>query len=133
MDSPYTVNPPNDWSKFFVTNWEKDNGGAVPGFYNASDYITAFAVAILMDRIIGFGGDIHNGADYVKALESDPVFPHVYGGHGSTLGTLAIDTGTHSPKSIPMLVFEALGTGNVKDIKPLATYNINGADFLLLS
>ena len=35
-----TVKPPNQWSKFFVSNWEKDHGGALPSFYNAADYIT---------------------------------------------------------------------------------------------
>jgi ABC-type branched-subunit amino acid transport system substrate-binding protein len=127
-----TVNPPSDWSKFFVTNWEKDNGGALPSFYNAADYITAFAVAALIDRIIGFGGDIHKGDDYVKALEMDPSFPHVYGGNGATLGKIIIDTKTHSPKSLTMLMFQSLGTGNVKDIKPLATYDIKAANYKLV-
>jgi hypothetical protein len=127
-----TVNPPSDWSKFFVSQWEKDNGGEVPSFYNAADYITAFAVAKLMDDILGNGGDINNGDDYVKALEADPSFNHVYGGNGSTLGKMVIDTKTHSPKSIEMLLFQAQGTGNVKDITPLATYNIKAAGFTLL-
>ncbi|MCW3066267.1 MAG: amino acid transporter substrate-binding protein [Solirubrobacterales bacterium] len=127
-----TQDPPSDWSKFFVTNWAKDNGGGLPSYYNAADYITAFAVATLIDRIIGFGGDVKNGDDYVKALEMDPSFPHVYGGSGSTLGKIVIDTKTHSPKSIAMLLFQSLGTGNVKDIKPLATYDIKAANYKLV-
>src|SRR4051794_38209071 len=95
-----TVNPPSDWSKFFVTNWQKDHAGTLPSFYNAADYITAFAVAELIDRILGFGGDIKSGDDYVKALEQDPSFNHVYGGKGSELGQMVIDTKTHSPKRI---------------------------------
>jgi branched-chain amino acid transport system substrate-binding protein len=127
-----TVKPPNQWSKFFVSMWEKDHGGELPSFYNAADYITSFAVAKLMDTIIGFGGDIHSGADYVKALEMDPSFPHVYGGTATTLGQIVIDTTTHSPKAIEMLMFRSLGTGNIKDITPLATYNIKAANFHLI-
>lgn len=127
-----TVTPPNDWSTLFIKNWEKDHGGQVPDFYNAGDYVTAFAVATLMDRIIGAGGNINDGAQYVKQLDADPSFDHVYGGHGSTIGKIVIDTTTHSPKELQMLLFEALGTGNVKDIKPLATYNIKAADFKLV-
>jgi ABC-type branched-subunit amino acid transport system substrate-binding protein len=127
-----TVNPPSDWSKFFVTNWEKDNGGALPSFYNAADYVTAFAVARLVDQILGSGGDIKSGDAYVKALEANPAFPHVYGGNGATLGQMIIDPKTHSPKSIPMLLFQSQGTGNVKDITPLATYNVKAADYKVL-
>jgi ABC-type branched-subunit amino acid transport system substrate-binding protein len=127
-----TVNPPSEWSKFFVRNWEKDHGGTLPSFYNAADYITAFAVAILVDRILGAGGDIHSGADYVKQLNADPTFPHVYGGEGQKTGKIVIDTTTHSPSAIEMLLFTAKGTGNVADITPLATYNIKAADFKLI-
>jgi hypothetical protein len=127
-----TVNPPSDWSKFFVTNWEKDNGGELPSFYNAADYVTAFAVARLINDILGSGGDINSGDSYVAALEKNPAFPHVYGGSGSQLGQMIIDTTTHSPKAIPMLLFQSQGTGNVKDITPLATYNVKAADYHVL-
>jgi len=127
-----TVNPPSDWSKFFVQNWEKDNGGQLPSFYNAADYVTAFAVARLVDDILGSGGDINKGDSYVAALEKNPAFNHVYGGNGSQLGQMIIDTTTHSPKAIPMLVFQSQGTGNVKDITPLATYDVKSANFKLI-
>jgi branched-chain amino acid transport system substrate-binding protein len=127
-----TVNPPSEWSKFFVSNWEKDNGGHVPSFYNAGDYITAFAVAQLVDRILGAGGDIHNGEEYVKQLEANPTFPHVYGGQGQKTGSITIDTTTHSPSSLEMLLFTVPGNGNVADITPLATYNIKAKNFQLI-
>lgn len=127
-----TVNPPSEWSKFFVKNWEKDHGGALPSFYNAGDYVTAFALAQLIDRILGAGGDIHSGSDYVKQLNANPTFPHVYGGAGQKTGKMVIDTTTHSPSSLEMLLFMAHGTGNVKDITPLATYNLKAADFKLV-
>jgi hypothetical protein len=127
-----TVKPPNKWSQFFVTNWQKDHGGELPSFYNAADYITAFAVARLMDDILASGGDIRSGDAYVKALNANPTFDHVYGGSDAALGKMTIDTTTHSPKSITMLLFTAAGTGNVADITPVATYNVKAADFALI-
>jgi ABC-type branched-subunit amino acid transport system substrate-binding protein len=126
------INPPSPWGKFFATHWRKDHGGAEPAFYNAGDYITAFATAMIIDRILGSGGDIKSGDSYVKALEQNPTFPHVYGGTASANGTIVIDKTTHGPNAIPLLLFQGQGTGNVKDITPLATYNLNGSDFKLI-
>jgi branched-chain amino acid transport system substrate-binding protein len=124
-----TSNPPSDWSKFFIDQWGTDHSGELPSFYHAGDYVTAFAVAQLVDRILAKGGDIKSGDAYVTALEENPSFPHVYGGSGSTLGQIVIDAKTHGPKAIPMLAFQSMGTGDVKDIKPLATYDIKAADY----
>jgi branched-chain amino acid transport system substrate-binding protein len=123
------LNPPSAFGKFFLAQWKSSHAGALPAYYNAGDYVTAIATAILIDRIIGFGGSVHNGDNYVKALEMDPVFPHVYGGSASANGKLVINTTTHSADSIPCLLFQGKGTGNVADITPLATYNLKGADF----
>ncbi|QEC49278.1 amino acid ABC transporter substrate-binding protein [Baekduia soli] len=123
------VNGPSPWTKFFVENWKKDHNGETPNYYNAGDYITAFAVATLMERILAAGGDINNGDDYVKALEADPSFPHVYGGTATEVGKIVIDPKTHSPSALTMQLFQDKGTGNVADITPLATYGIKAADF----
>ncbi|WP_187368797.1 ABC transporter substrate-binding protein [Baekduia soli] len=129
FDNLDTANPPNPWSKFFIDNWKKDNNGDTPGYFNAGDYITAFAVARLMNDILKAGGDIHNGDDYVKALEANPSFDHVYGGSATEVGKMVIDTKTHSPSAITMLLFQSKGTGNWLDTTPLATYGINAADY----
>jgi hypothetical protein len=126
------LNPPSPWGKFFNTQWRKDHGGTPPAYYNAGDYITAFATAMIIDRILGFGGSVHNGDDYVKALNQNPVFPHVYGGSAAVNGKMVINTTTHGPSAIPLLLFQGKGTGNVLDITPLATYNLNGTDFKLI-
>jgi len=107
----------------------KDNNNVLPSFYNAADYITAFAVARLADDILGSGGDLNDGEQYVKALEANPEFNHVYGGNGSEIGKMVIDTETHSPSAITMLLFQSKGTGDVKDITPLVTYGIKAADY----
>ncbi len=126
------LNPPSPWGKFFLANWKKDHGGALPGFYNAGDYITAFASAMIIDQLLGMGGSVMKGPDYVKALEAHPTFPHVYGGSAGANGTIVISPQTHGPNAIPLLLFQAKGTGNVADITPLATYNIGGVDFKLI-
>jgi branched-chain amino acid transport system substrate-binding protein len=125
------TNPPSDFAKLFVTSWEDENGDP-PENYNAAYYAAAFAYAIMMDRILGFGGDINDGADYVKALDQDPSFPHVYGGSGKTTGAIVINPKTHTPTSIPILAFRAEGTGSTQDITLLATYDIGGAKYQVL-
>jgi ABC-type branched-subunit amino acid transport system substrate-binding protein len=122
------TDPPSDWSKLFVDSWESDNGNP-PENYNAAYYASAFAYAIMMDRILGFGGDIQNGADWLRALEQEPTFPHVYGGNGSQIGEIVLDPETHSPTSIPILGFRAEGTGSTEDITLLAEYDIGGRNY----
>jgi branched-chain amino acid transport system substrate-binding protein len=126
------INPPSPYGKFFLKEWKAAHGGALPAYYNAGDYITAINTAIIIDRIIGFGGDVQNGDDYVKALEMDPTFPHVYGGSAGANGQMVINKTTHSVDAIPLLLFQGKGTGNVADITPLATYNLHGTDFKLI-
>lgn len=126
------VNPPSPWGKFFLREWKKSHGGTLPAYYNAGDYVTAMSTAMIIDRIIGFGGDVKNGDDYVKALEMNPTFPHVYGGSAGSNGQIVINKTTHGPDEIPLLLFQGKGTGNVADIAPLATYNLHGKDFKLI-
>jgi branched-chain amino acid transport system substrate-binding protein len=127
-----TVNPGNDWAKYFIKEWSASHGGVAPYYESAGDYCTAFAVAILIDRILGAGGDITDGSQYVKQLEANPTFPHVLGGQGQKTGEIVIDTTTHSPSSLEMLLFQPPTNGTVSPIKPLATYNIKAADFKLV-
>jgi branched-chain amino acid transport system substrate-binding protein len=131
FDSLNVENPTNDWTQLFVDEFAKTNQGT-PGIYEAGYYVNAFAHALLMDRVIGMGGDIDNGEDYVRALEESPEFPHVYGGNGGTLGEMVIDLETHSPSSIPMIGFKDNGSGRYEDITQLATYNVGGRDFQML-
>jgi hypothetical protein len=122
------VHPPSDFSKLFVSNFKKDHGGEQPQNYHAADYSTAFGAAILIDRILGSGGNIHKGDDYVKAMNKNNVFPHVYGGKGKQIGKLIMDLKLHTPSSIPLIAFQSKGTKNPNDIKLLATYNVGGKD-----
>lgn len=123
--------PPSDWSKLFVDSWEAEKGGP-PENYNAAYYVSAFAYAIMMDRILGFGGDIQDGKSWLKALEMDTTFPHVYGGAGKDIGKIVLSKETHSPTQITCIGFESEGSGDTQGIVPLATYGINASEYKFL-
>jgi branched-chain amino acid transport system substrate-binding protein len=127
-----TQTPNNDWAKYFIKEWTTAHKGVAPDYYNAGDYCTAFAVAQLVDRILGAGGDVTDGSQYVKQLEANSTFPHVYGGSGGKTGEIVISTTTHSPSSLEMQLFQPPGNGQVTPVKPLANYNIKAAGFKLV-
>lgn len=130
-DSLDVSHPSNDWTKLFLEEFAKTNQGT-PGLYEAGYYVNVFNHALLMDHILGTGGDITKGDDYIKALEANPTFPHVYGGNGAALGKLTVDLQNHSVSAIPMIAFQDPGTGNYADTIPLATYNIKARDWKLI-
>ena len=127
-----TTTPNNDWAKYFIKEWKASHKGVEPDYYNAGDYCTCFAVAALIDRILGAGGDITDGSQYITQLEKNSTFPHVYGGSGGKTGEIVIDTTTHSPSSLEMQLFQPPGNGLVEPVKPLANYNIKARDFQLV-
>jgi branched-chain amino acid transport system substrate-binding protein len=127
-----TQTPKNDWAKYFIKEWTTSHKGVAPDYYNAGDYCTCFAVAALIDRILGAGGDITDGSQYITQLEKNSTFPHVYGGTGGKTGEIVIDTTTHSPSSLEMQLFNPPGNGQVTPVTPLANYNIKAAGFQLV-
>lgn len=127
-----TAEPPSDFAEIFVSNWEAENGSR-PEPESGNYYALAFAYATLMDRIIGAGGDIQKGSEWVKALEEDPSFPTVYGGSGKTPGQIVISKQTHSAVSIPLLAFKIAGDGSTEPTELLASYDIGAKDFKLLN
>lgn len=120
------LHPPSDFSKLFVSNFEKDHGGEQPQNYHAADYSTAFACATQIDRVLGMGKNIHSGDAHVAAMNKNNVFAHVYGGHGKQVGKLIMNKKTHTPSSLPLIAFQSKGTKNPNDIKLLATYDVGG-------
>jgi branched-chain amino acid transport system substrate-binding protein len=124
--------PNNDWAKYFIKEWKASHKGVAPDYYNAGDYCTAFAVAALVDRILGAGGDITDGSQYVTQLEANSTFPHVYGGSGGKTGEIVIDKTTHSPSALEMQLFQPPANGQVSPVKALANYNIKAANFQLV-
>ena len=118
--------PANDLSDLFVESYDKAYGSK-PDFYAANAYEQTLMFWDLVRRVVKDGGDPNSSDDLKAALEADPTFASVYGGNDSTIGELTIDLKTHGVASRPMGVFEYKGG----KVKPLATYNIDAADFAL--
>lgn len=118
--------PPNPWAALFVDEYRKTYG-SYPDFYAANYYEDTFIIWDLIRRVLAKGGDPTSGTQLQDALEEKPQFPSVYGGDATHPGELVIDPVTHSPSRRPMGLFDY----NYGNIKPLAYFNIDGADFTL--
>jgi branched-chain amino acid transport system substrate-binding protein len=114
----------NEWGNFFAKEY-KAAYGIEPDFYAANYYEDVFALWTLAQRVKAAGGDVNDGEQYVKALEADPKFQSLYGKGDGKTGSMTFDTKTHtlSERALTMYSF-ADGTP-----KPIATFNIGGADY----
>jgi len=121
--------PPNPWAKFFVDEYAKNiNAKVPPDYYTANSYEDAFTLWQLIMRTLKRGGNPKNADDLQAALISNPVFPSLYGGSASEVGTIVFDPETHSVKHRPMMVAQFKG-GKVNQ---LAHFDVGGADFKML-
>ena len=121
--------PSNPWAKFFVDEYTKNVSATVlPDYYTANGYEDSFTLWQCVMRVLKKGGNPKDADQLVAALESDPVFPSVYGGSPTEVGTIAFDLDTHSVKQRPMMVAQ------FKDgkVNQLAHFDIGGADFKIL-
>lgn len=125
-----SAQPTNDWAKIFVDSFRQQYGTVQyePDFYAANYYEDTFAMWDLIRRVLKQGGNVHSGTDLQHALEANPEFKSVYGGSGSTLGTLALDRQSHSVSRRPMGIF-AFKDGTITS---RAFFNLGGADFHLV-
>ena len=117
--------PPNPFAGGLVDSVKAVEGGSLPEFYAANLYEDSYVLWECIRRVLHGGGNPKDGAALDAALRSKPSFPSVYGGDSTRPGVLAFDLETHSVKRRPMMVSQ-YRTGK---IKPLAFYNIGGADF----
>lgn len=124
-DSFIADKPDNQWAELYAKEYQKANKKP-SDFFAANYYEDMFALWTLGQRVKASGGDIRNGEDYVKALESDPSFPSLYGGNGEATGTMEIDPETHTVSHRIMTVFEFPQGGKPT---PVATFDIGGADY----
>ncbi|HEY2717871.1 MAG TPA: ABC transporter substrate-binding protein [Solirubrobacterales bacterium] len=120
--------PSNGWAQIFVDSYEEAYGSP-PDFYAANFYEDMYVLWDLVRRVEAKGGDPASGEQLQKALEEEPQFPSVYGGNGEEAGTLAFDLATHSVAKRPMGLFEY--STESEESKLLASFNINGSDFVL--
>jgi len=122
--------PSNPWAKFFVDEYAKNvNATVPPDYYGANAYEDSFTLWQCVMRVLKLGGNPKDGTQLDAALQSNPVFPSVYGGDATTVGTIALDRDTHSVKHRPMTVAQ-YRDGRVI---PLAQFDIGGDDFKLLT
>jgi branched-chain amino acid transport system substrate-binding protein len=118
------ANPTNPMGALFVDEFKKKYGED-PDFYAANYYENGLRVWLMISRVLKKGGNINDGAQLDAALQSNLELPSVYGGDASGPGTDELDPTTHSVKRRQMGVFEY----KAKKVKPLAFFNIGGADF----
>jgi ABC-type branched-subunit amino acid transport system substrate-binding protein len=121
--------PPNPWSRFYIDEFYKAEGPRFPpDYYGANTYEDCFTMWECVRRVLKKGGNPHDGAQLDAVLREKPIFPSLYGGDDSTVGTITFDLQTHSVKHRPMTVSQ------FKDgkVTPLAHFDIGGANFKLV-
>jgi len=116
---------PNPLSKLFQKHFQESYKKAPTSFYEANFYEAGLAMWELALRMQKNGGDLSSGADWQKALEQNPEFKSVYGSDPNTVGTIKLDTKTHSPSVRPD------GVWQIQNGKPVqvASFNVGGGDY----
>lgn len=122
---PYAPN--NPWSSIFARTFKERYGALPSSNYQANAYEDTFLFWDLFMRVLAKKGDVTSGSQLQQAMEEKPSFNSVYGGDKTTVGRLAISPQTHTVTNRQMGVF----AWNHGIIKPLAYFNIGGADFHL--
>jgi ABC-type branched-subunit amino acid transport system substrate-binding protein len=104
--------PSNDWAGMFAKHYRTsfgDQGSArsnSPLNNSAAYYAVGFLLWELARDVLAKGGDINDGSALQSALEAKLKFPSIYGGSGSTPGTIEFDPTTHGLKHEPLGVFQ---------------------------
>jgi branched-chain amino acid transport system substrate-binding protein len=119
--------PSNPWSKLFLDSYVKEFK-LQPEINAANYYEDTFAIWALIRRVLAKGGKIDSGEELQNALIADPKFKSVYGGSATELGTIALDTTSHSVKERPLGVYKSNGGKPI----PVATFDLGGAHFQLV-
>src|SRR3984957_1210270 len=118
--------PTNAWSKLFLQSYIKEFN-LEPEINAANYYEDTFAIWDMIRRVIAKGGNVNSGEELQNALIADPKFQSVYGGSGTQLGTIELDTTTHTATKRPLGVYMS----NNGKPKQVASFGIGGADFEL--
>jgi branched-chain amino acid transport system substrate-binding protein len=118
--------PANDWSKLFEQSWEK-RFGVKPEINAANYYEDTFAVWALVRRVLAKGEPV-TGENLQNALMADPTFQSVYGGSGATLGSLSLNTTTHTVNARPLGVYKSNNGSPIE----VASFDLGGANFKLI-
>jgi branched-chain amino acid transport system substrate-binding protein len=118
----------NDWAKYFVQTY-KAKYGDEPELYAANYYNDMVTLWNVVQRVCEAKGSVKSSDDILKAFESNPTFPSVYGsGKGKPYGTMTFDLKTHTLAERPIGVFQLRGG----QITRVATSGIAGKGFELV-
>lgn len=124
FDPKHPVNP---WSKLYAAEFKKRYHRETT-WLEANYYEGTWVYAQLIPRVLAAGGNINSGTDLQTALEKQPSFKSIYGGDAHTVGTLTLDTTTHTISSRALTLLEHLGGASGQD-KVLATFDIGGRKY----
>lgn len=104
--------PSNEWGKIFTKYYrqafpDQPSGPSSPMNLSANYYNIGFVLWRLAQRLLAKGGDVNDGGQLQQALLDDPKFPSIFGGSGTTPGSIEFATGgvnghglLHSPLGV---------------------------------
>ncbi|MBO0874622.1 MAG: ABC transporter substrate-binding protein [Pseudonocardia sp.] len=106
--------PSNDWGAIFAKYYrqafpDQPTAPSSPMNLSANYYNLTFVLWALARRVLAKGGDINKGDQLQEALTSDPTFPSIFGGSGSTPGSMqfAMDgVNGHGLEHSPLGIFQ---------------------------
>src|SRR5260370_1444993 len=93
--------PTNPWSKLFLDSYVKEFS-LEPEINAANYYEDTFAMWDIIRRVLAKGGNVKSGEELQNALIANPKFQSVYGGNSSEVGTIELNTTTHSVTKRPL-------------------------------
>jgi len=118
--------PTNPWSKLFLESYVKEFN-LEPDIWAANYYEDTFAMWDLVRRVLAKGGNVNSGEELQNALIANPKFQSVYGGNATQVGTIELNTTTHTVTKRPLGIYMS----NIGKPKQVASFGIGGADFEL--
>lgn len=121
-------NPKSDWAKFYIDQYEK-RYGSLPDYWSANYFDNTYALWKLTREVLVKHGDPNKGPDMESAMITNPTFPSVYGGNGSTVGHYALSPTTHTLTEATLTVGEIVN----QKVVELASFSLHGSNFKLLS
>jgi ABC-type branched-subunit amino acid transport system substrate-binding protein len=121
--------PENPWAKFFVDEYAANVSSSIaPDYYGANSYEDTFTLWQCIMRVLKAGGNPKDATQLDAALQKNPVFPSLYGGSSTQVGTIEFDLETHSVKHREMMVAQ-FKNGSIDQ---LAHFDVGGTNFKML-
>lgn len=114
----YLVSNPNPYNQAFVKHY-KAKYNADPGYFEANFFESTMVVWAAIERAIKAGDTPGRGDSLPKAIESNPVFPSLYGGSADKAGEMTFNK-DHSVTK-PLGVFKIGEGGALTKVASIAS------------